>query len=76
VVIEHLSSMLSSISQALIKQYSSISEALLNLYNIFMHFSNNFMLARLLAKNTQAFLKHFWKLFQIPFEAFSNHTRF
>jgi hypothetical protein len=30
-VIEHFSSTLSSISQALIKQYSSISEALLNL---------------------------------------------
>jgi hypothetical protein len=31
VVIEHFSSTLSGISQALIKQYSSISEALLNL---------------------------------------------
>jgi hypothetical protein len=58
-VIKHLSSTLLSISQALMKQYSSISKALLNLLNIFMHFSNNFMLARLLAINTQAFLKHF-----------------
>jgi hypothetical protein len=47
VVIEHFSSTLSNISQAFIEQYSGISEAL------FKHFSNNFMLARLLAKNTE-----------------------